>query len=93
MPHASRGHAVDDALGIAHAQWHIELGSSAPGTLVEDAPIGSAAADTLRVEGKDYVQLANFETLETTLLVPDGNGGLQRGLTTKGFMYGLVKLQ
>jgi hypothetical protein len=24
------------------------------------------------------MQLANFETLETTLLVPDGEGGLRR---------------
>jgi hypothetical protein len=47
----------------------------------------------LRAGGKDFIRLANFDTLETTPLVPDGEGGLRRGLRTKGFMYGLVKLE
>lgn len=73
--------------------WEIELGSDAPATKVEGAPIASAAGHVLQAGGRDFITHVNFDDLSTTLLVPAADGSLQPGLHAPGLPYGLVKIR
>ncbi len=73
--------------------WQIELGASTPGTLVEGAPLGSAAGSVLRSDGRDHIQHLNAEEGSTMLLTPQADGSLKAGLSVPGLPYGLVRVR
>lgn len=73
--------------------WRIELGSDAPGSVLEDVEPGSAAVQVLSAGGRDYIALANIEEGSSILLTPDAAGELKPGLRMGGLPYGLIKLE
>jgi hypothetical protein len=73
--------------------WRIELGSDAPGALLDGAPVASAAGHVLQAGGVDFIAHVSFEEGATTLLVADEDGNLDAGLHVTGLPYGLVRIR
>lgn len=73
--------------------WRVELGESAAGELVADAPVAGAASRVLRAGGRDFISALDVAAGTTTLLVPSAAGGLQPGLQVTGYPYGLLRLR
>lgn len=71
--------------------WQIDLASGSAGTLVEDAPLASAAGWLLNDGERDYIPHLDVEAGQTTLLVSTQDG-LSAGLQVPGLPYGIVKL-
>jgi len=73
--------------------WRVRLGEPGPGTVVQSAPVASAASRVLRAGGHELISHASFETGATTLLVPQDDGGLAPGLEVEGYPYGLIQIR
>jgi hypothetical protein len=73
--------------------WHFELGTDAPATSVDSAPLASAAGSVLHAGGQDYITHLRLEDGATTLLVAGEDGSLTPGLEAPGLPYGLLQVR